>query len=103
MFFFVFPRSSLRRQETESYTMTDEYPVAVIDVGTDSMQIGMAGEDCPQHTIPTVVGRPTFPSLTSDKDYFLGQHARDRSGVLKLRNTVKRGIIVCFGFFSLYF
>jgi actin len=74
--------------------MTDN-PVVVIDNGTGMMKAGIAGEEAPRVNFPSVVGVPKYSQihLAEGKDFYIGQDAIQRKGVLTLEYPLENGII----------
>ena len=48
--------------------MTDETPAVVIDNGSGMCKAGIAGDDAPRNTFPTIVGRPKVTGIMVGTD-----------------------------------
>jgi actin-related protein len=75
--------------------MWEEYESLVIDNGSDMCKAGLAGDDAPFAIIPSVVGRPRLYTyiVSPPEEYFVGDEAKLRKGVLKLYYPIERGIV----------
>lgn len=71
-------------------------PPVVLDVGTRVCKAGFAGESSPRTLFRTVVGlskvQPLMPDV--DKDFFVGNEALRKRGILRLNFPVEHGIVV---------
>eukprot|EP01028_Stygiella_incarcerata_P007098 TRINITY_DN289_c0_g2_i1.p1 TRINITY_DN289_c0_g2~~TRINITY_DN289_c0_g2_i1.p1 ORF type:complete len:380 (+),score=141.41 TRINITY_DN289_c0_g2_i1:261-1400(+) len=70
----------------------------VIDNGSGMVKAGIAGEDAPRCVFPSIVGTPlAYASSvmvgTGQKNYFVGDEAQARRGILSLRYPLAHGII----------
>lgn len=69
----------------------------IIDNGSGHVKAGLAGTDAPTCVFPAVVGRPKtgkmMPGSGSDKEYFLGNEAMAKKGVLSLVYPISHGIV----------
>jgi len=73
-----------------------EKPHVIIDIGSDYVKAGFAGEDAPRAVFPTVVGRPKVPGImvgSDQKDYYVGTQAEEKRGVLILKRPIEHGIV----------
>lgn len=70
-------------------------PVVVIDNGTGMMKAGIAGEEAPRVNFPSVVGVPKYAQihLADGKDFYIGQDAIQRKGILTLEYPLENGIV----------
>jgi actin-related protein len=76
----------------------DTQHAVVIDNGSGMVKAGMAGEDAPRCVFPSIVGSPlSYASSvmigTGQKNYFVGDEAQARRGILSLRYPLAHGII----------
>ena len=69
----------------------------VCDNGSGMVKAGFSGEDAPRSVFPSVVGTPlhgkAMPGTGGDKQYFLGDDAMARRGVLQLRYPIAHGVV----------
>lgn len=70
-------------------------PSVVIDNGSSTIKAGIGGEDSPKAYFPTVVGIPRFEKMygIDEKDFFVGNQAISKRGVLALERPVKNGVV----------
>ena len=74
-----------------------EEEVIVIDCGSESTRIGMAGDAAPALIDRTVLGKPKRrESIASDgkRGVFVGQDALQKHSILNLKHPVEKGLIV---------
>lgn len=72
--------------------------VAVCDFGTGFVKCGYAGENFPQHTIPSMVGRPLLTSSKKIgnieiKDLMVGHEASQLREMLEVNYPMENGIV----------
>mmetsp|Transcript_78862 Transcript_78862/g.229038 ORF Transcript_78862/g.229038 Transcript_78862/m.229038 type:complete len:377 (-) Transcript_78862:129-1259(-) len=68
----------------------------VIDVGSGNCKAGMAGEDQPCCTFPSIVGRPKQANImrgTEDIEYYIGDQAQAKRGILMISYPIEHGIV----------
>lgn len=74
----------------------DNKDIVIIDNGSGHMKAGIAGEVAPRCVFPALVGRPKHESAMfgqEKKEYFLGEEATSRRGVLSLSYPIEHGIV----------
>jgi len=58
--------------------MADEQQAVVIDNGSGMCKAGIAGDDAPRSSFPSIVGRPKMPGIMvgmDAKDAYVGEEA----------------------------
>ena len=71
-------------------------PNVIIDNGTGYTKAGFSGEEGPRAVFPAVVGRPKSAGImvgTEKKDFYVGQQAEEKRGVLHLSYPIADGIV----------
>jgi len=57
---------------------------------------GIAGDDAPRSSFPSIIGRPKMPGIMvgmDDKDTYIGEEAQAKRGILKLEYPIEHGIV----------
>nr|XP_006642024.2 PREDICTED: actin-related protein T2 [Lepisosteus oculatus] len=77
---------------------TLDLPAVIIDSGSWVCKGGIAGDCTPRSAVTSVVGRPTGPTSTRatrgcEREYYVGEEARAKDGVLSLNYPLTRGIV----------
>lgn len=73
----------------------EENPAVVIDNGSGMIKAGIAGEDAPKAYFPSAVGIPKYEKIhgADEKDFYVGQDAIKKRGVLTLEYPLENGIV----------
>ena len=58
-------------------------------------KVGFSGEDVPKASFPSIIGRPRFQGITGmdQKEYYIGEEAIQKKGVLHLQYPIEHGIV----------
>merc|ERR1711998_250786 len=84
---------------THTHTnMCDEeetVPAVIVDNGSGMMKAGLSGEDAPKVTFSSCVGYPRHKSalVGTEKEYYVGEEAQAKRGVLLLKYPLDHGIV----------
>jgi len=73
-----------------------EKPAVIIDNGSGHVKAGIAGQEAPSCIFPALVGRPKHDAMmpgSASKDYFMGEEALSKRGVLSLSYPLEHGIV----------
>ncbi|KAF1742725.1 hypothetical protein MXB_5614, partial [Myxobolus squamalis] len=83
--------------ETCLCKITDADKTIVIDNGSGICKAGFSGEDYPRVAFPSIVGQPkhvgVMIGVCNKKNYFIGDEAQNKRGMLALRYPIEHGIV----------
>ncbi|XP_078281573.1 actin-1-like isoform X1 [Rhinoraja longicauda] len=68
----------------------------IIDNGSGICKAGIAGDNAPRSVITSIVGRPKAKATmlgAGHKEYYIGEEAQAKRGVLSLKYPIKHGIV----------
>lgn len=71
-------------------------PTVILDNGSGHMKAGLSGLEAPSCVFPALVGRPKHSTMmagSEDREYFLGEDAMAKRGVLSLSYPVEHGVV----------
>ncbi|KAL7714151.1 actin [Entamoeba marina] len=70
----------------------DDARTLVLDIGSALCRSGYAGDDEPQSSIPTIIGKPISHNSKTTTDYYIGNTALQQEEVV-LTTPIKHGVI----------
>ena len=76
--------------------MEGDNAACIIDNGSGMCKAGLTGQDSPSTVFPAVVGRAKNPESmigVEKKEFYVGEEAMDKRGVLKLKYPIEHGIV----------
>lgn len=74
----------------------EEKAPVVCDNGSGMVKAGFSGDDAPRAVFPSIVGRPKTQQAMvggAQKDYFVGDDAQAKRGVLSIRYPIEHGVV----------
>ena len=71
----------------------EESKTIVIDNGSCFIKAGFSGEEEPRSVFLNVIGTPKYKRQFSEYEYFIGNDAEDKGGVLILSHPIKRVMV----------
>lgn len=80
--------------------MDDSTPTLIVDNGSGTMKFGVAGDDAPKSSFPTVIGRPKQPGQMigmDQKDIYFGHEITGKENVLNISKPIVNGMIENWG------
>jgi actin-related protein len=90
-------KATVPSNDEESEDENDEPQPIVVDGGSCTFRIGLAAEQKPRHTFPSVVACKTPATPTTPPEYYIGQEAWDNRTDLQLQNPMQLGSVVDWG------
>ncbi|KAJ5070638.1 actin-2 [Anaeramoeba ignava] len=83
----------------------EKFNTIVMDIGSDIIKIGFAGDDKPRLLVPSIVGTPKPDSLflSMTPEYWVGEKLKSRKDRLQLNYIIEHGIITNWEFMQTLF
>jgi actin len=80
---------------------TEIQPI-VLDIGSYFIKAGFAGDDAPKEVFPNMIGTPSHEStiLDTGKEFYIGNEAQNRRGILSLSYPIQNGVVKNFDHFE---
>ncbi|XP_078235235.1 actin-1 isoform X2 [Pogona vitticeps] len=75
-----------------------DIPAVIVDNGSGLCKAGIAGESAPRSVITAIVGRSKAKASmlgAGQKEYYIGEEAQSKRGVLSLNYPIDHGIVTC--------
>jgi actin len=82
---------------------TNKIQAIVLDLGSQNVRAGFAGDNAPREYFSSIIGRPGHDSVlvNTGKDNYVGKEAQHHRGILALTHPIKHGIVTNFDHFEL--